>query len=348
MIIRLRVLLTFFLFPAISFSQIGGSAVYSFLNIPASARIAALGGTFITVKDDDLNCALQNPAALNITQDKYLSLSGVSYFDGVKFGDAAFAKDFGKKGTFDVWMHYANYGTFQEADEAGNISGTFTAADYALNFGWGYKLNKLFSIGVNLKGIYSDYYITNSWGVAGDFSAMIHDTANGWTASVVVRNIGTQLKPYTPGNFEPLPIEILYGISKKFAHVPARIHATVRHFGQNLTFIDPNDPDNYDALTGEYKPQQDPWLKQIMRHFTLGTEILISKNFQLRFAYNFQRRYDMIVDSRPGVVGLTYGFGLKISKFILSYSRAHYFLGSASNHFSVAVNLSDFKKKRSD
>ena len=346
MINRLRFLLTFLFFPAISFSQIGGSAVYSFLNIPASARIAALGGTFVTVKDDDLNCALQNPAALNILQDKYLSFSGVSYFDGVKFGDAAFAKNFGKKGTFDVWMHYANYGTFQEADETGFISGTFTAADYALNFGWGYKLNKLFSVGVNLKGIYSEYYITNSWGAAGDFSVMLHDTTNGWTASIVARNIGSQIKPYTPDNFEPLPIELLYGVSKKFAHVPARISATVRHYNQNLSFIDPNDPDNYDALTGEYKPQEDGFFKQILRHFTLGTEILISKNFHIRAAYNFSRRYDMIVDSRPGAVGLSYGFGLKISKFILSYGRANYHLGSASNHFSVAVNLSDFKKKK--
>ena len=348
MISRLRCLFIFYLLPAIAFSQIGGSAVYSFLNIPASARIAALGGTFITVKDDDLNCALQNPAALNEAHDKYLSLSGVSYFDGVKFGDAAFAKDYGKKGTFDVWMHYANYGTFQEADETGYISGSFTAADYALNFGWGYQLNKLFSVGVNLKGIYSDYYITNSWGLAGDFGVMLHDTSNGFTASIVARNIGSQIKPYTAGNFEPLPLEVMYGVSAKFKHLPARLSITGRHFGRDLSFIDPNDPNNYDALTGEYQPKEDNFFKSLIRHFTFGAEILLSKNFHISGAYNFQRRADMMVDSRPGTVGLSYGFGLKISKFILSYGRANYHLGAASNHFSVAVNLGDFKKKRSD
>jgi hypothetical protein len=346
MIVKLRFAFFFFLLPSLSFSQIGGSAVFSFLNIPASARIASLGGTFITVKDDDLNCALQNPAALNSLHDKYLSFSGVSYFDGIKFGDAAFAKDYGEKGTFGVWMHYANYGTFEEADETGYISGTFTAADYALNFGWGYKLNRLFSVGVNLKGIYSEYYIANSWGIAGDFGVMLQDTGSGWTASVVARNIGSQIKPYTKDNFEPLPLEILWGVSKKFAHVPARISATVRHEGRDLGFTDPNDPDNYDALTGEYKPAEDNVFKEALRHFIFATEILISKNFHLRVAYNFQRRNDMIVDSRPGTVGLSYGFGLKISKFILSYGRASYHLAGASNHFSVAVNLGDFKKKK--
>src|SRR3954463_8473088 len=116
MAIKIRFAFAFLLLPSLSFSQVGGSAVYSFLDIPASARIAAMGGTFISVKDDDLNCALQNPAALNPEMDKYLSFSGVSYPSSIKFGDAAFAKDFKKLGTFDLWMHYASYGEFKEAD----------------------------------------------------------------------------------------------------------------------------------------------------------------------------------------------------------------------------------------
>ncbi len=341
---KLTILL--FYLPLFAFAQVGGNAVYSFLNIPASARIAAMGGTFITVKDNDLNCALQNPAALNILTDKYLSLSGVSYFDGVKFGDAAFAKTFGTKGTFDVWMHYANYGNFKETDETGIVSGNFTAADYALSFGWGYQLNKLFSIGANLKGIYSEYYIVNSSGLALDASAMLHDTVSGWSATVLARNIGGQLKPYVSGNREPLPVEVVAGVSKKFQHVPARISVTARHLEKsNITYIDPNDQTNYDALTGEYKPVDYNFWQKSLRHITLGTEILLSKNFHLRVSYNFQRRQELLVESRPRTVGLSLGFGLKISKFIISYGRASYHLAGASNHFSIAVNLGDFAKK---
>jgi len=342
----LRAFFICILCPSIGFSQVGGGAVYSFLNIPASARIAAMGGTFVTVKDNDLNCALQNPAALSPLTDKYLSFSGVNYFDGVKFGDAAFAKSFGKKGTFDIWMHYGNYGTFKEADETGVVYGSFTAADYALSLGWGYQLNKLFSVGINLKGIYSDYYIVNSWGLAGDLSFMLNDTTYGWNVTVLARNIGTQLKPYTAGNQEPLPLEVLYGVSKKFKHLPARLNMTVRHFGKDISYIDPNDQTNYDALTGEYKPNEDNAWEKTIRHFTFGAEVLLSKNFHLRASYNFQRRSEMRVDTRSKTVGLSYGFGLKISKFILSYGRASYHLAGASNHFSVAVNIGDFGKKK--
>ncbi|MEO8088521.1 MAG: type IX secretion system protein PorQ [Bacteroidota bacterium] len=342
-----RFVFIFLLFPLISFAQVGGNAIYSFLNIPASARIAAMGGTFIAVKDNDLNCALQNPAALNPLIDKYLSLSGVSYFDGIKFGDAAFAKDFGKRGTFDVWMHYANYGNFKEADETGIINGSFTAADYALSLGWGYQLNKLFSVGVNLKGIYSDYYIMNSWGVAADISCMIHDTASGWSATLLARNIGVQLKTYVPDNREPLPVEVVAGVSKKFAHVPARLNFTWRHLEKyDINYIDPNDQSNYDALTGEYKPVDYNLWEKGLRHVTIGTEILLSKNFHLRASYNFQRRQELLVESRPRTVGLSLGVGLKISKFIISYGRASYHLAGASNHFSIAVNIGEFGKKK--
>ena len=44
---------------------IGGKNVYEFLNLSPSARVTALGGNLITVKDDDVALAFQNPSALN-------------------------------------------------------------------------------------------------------------------------------------------------------------------------------------------------------------------------------------------------------------------------------------------
>src|SRR3954470_17747626 len=99
---RLLILVT--LIPFCLEAQVGGSATYAFLNVPAAARVAAMGGTFISVKDNDLNLALQNPALLNPSMSKFIALSGVTYFDGVKFGDVAFAKDFSKLGMFDAYI----------------------------------------------------------------------------------------------------------------------------------------------------------------------------------------------------------------------------------------------------
>ena len=327
-------------------AQEGGSGVYSFLEIPASARIAALGGTFITVKDNDLNAALQAPSLLNPSMNNSLSLSGVTYVDGVKFGDASYARDFGKYGTYMASMHYASYGEFIQADEFGNIDGTFHTSDYSLTIGGGYQFNPKFSFGAAIKTIYSDYYIYNSFGVALDISATYNDTLNHITSTFVFRNAGIQLKNYIKNNNEPLPAEALIGVSKRLIHTPLRFNLTYRHLEKfDLSYSDPYKLGDVDPLTGEAQVVTINFFNKLSRHFIIGTEILFSKNFQLNVAYNFQRRREMVIDTRPGLVGFSMGIGLKISKFIISYGRGNYHLAGGANHFSITTNLSEFGHK---
>lgn len=323
--------------------QIGGQYVYQFLNIPSSARVAALGGTFITVKDNDVNSAMQAPSLINPMMNKTIALSAVSYPDKVKFGDASCAQDFGKWGTFLATMHYVNYGNFDQTDEFGNPAGTFKAADYALTIGWGYQLNKLFSVGAAIKGIYSDYYLYNAAGLAADVSATYYDSTSQWTATVLVRNVGAQLNKYVAGNNESLPAEALIGVSKRLAHTPLRFNITYRHLQKmNLGYTDPNDLGDVDPLTGEATVKEYGFFNRFSRHFIIGSEILLSKNFHIRAAYNFQRRRELVVSTRPGLAGFSVGLGLKISKFILSYGFGNYHIAGGVNHFSISTNLSEF------
>ena len=342
----MKSLLAFLVIMRMSFlgiAQVGGSGVYSFLDVPASARIAAMGGTFITVKDNDLNAALQAPSLLNPSMSNSLSLSGVSYVDGVKFGDAAYAKDFGKLGTYMASMHYANYGEFTETDEFGNINGAFHASVYALSVGGGYQYNPLFSFGAIVKAVYSDYYIYNSFGIATDLSATLNDTSSRITATFEIRNVGVQLKNYISQNNEPLHAEALVGISKKMMHTPLRFNLTYRHLEKfDLSYFDPYNLGDVDPLTGEAQIKTIGFWNKLSRHFILGAEILLSKNFHLRGAYNFERRKELGLDTRGGMAGFSLGVGLKISKFIISYGRGNYHLAGGANHFSITTNLSEF------
>ncbi len=343
---RLHTLFFIFLSPISCFAQVGGSSVYSFLDIPASARIAAMGGTFISVKDKDLSLAFQTPSLLNKELDKSLSFSGVSYIDGVKFGDAIFAFDKQKLGTFMAGIHYANYGEFTETNTYGDIEGSFKAADYALVLGWGYALNHMFSVGANLKGLYSDYYIYNAFGIALDISATFHDTTRQWTVTLEARNAGLQLKNYKKDSNEPLPTEILAGVSKRLKHTPLRFSLTYRHDEKfDLGYDDPNSLGDVDPLTGEPTKKEISFFDNLSRHFIIGAEILLSKNFHIRGAYNFQRRNELLVEGKPGTVGFSFGVGLKVSKFVISYGRGNYHVGAAANHISISTNLSEFAKK---
>jgi len=203
-------------------AQIGGDAVYKFLNLTTSARSAALGGNFLAVKDGDITQALFNPSIISPEMNNNLSMGFVDYFTGVNYGYASYANSFKEIGSYATTMQYISYGDFIYADETGQTFGTFTANELALNLGWGRQLDSLFSIGANLKFIYSGFEEYQSYGLAVDVAGTYHNPEKRLTISLIARNAGTQLKPYRSGNTERLPFEINLGISQRLKHLPFR------------------------------------------------------------------------------------------------------------------------------
>ena len=47
------------------YAQIGGQSTYEFLNLTNSARLAALGGEFVSVTDNDISLMMCNPSLIN-------------------------------------------------------------------------------------------------------------------------------------------------------------------------------------------------------------------------------------------------------------------------------------------
>jgi hypothetical protein len=335
------------------YSQIGGSRIYEFLNLSNSARAASLGGTVISIQDQDLNLAVINPALLDSNLDNQLAINYTKYLPDVNinYGFVSYAKHFRNIGTFDANVQYINYGRFIEANVVGDQIGSFGAADYSFNLGYGRTLGvpdstKKFSIGANVKYIYSQLYSYTSSGAAIDVGANFFNIRHNFSASVLIRNAGQEFKNYVSGNSEPLPFELLAGISFKPKHAPFRLSITATHLESwDLTYIDPaNPPLTTDPLTGQPIVQKPFKIfgDKLMRHALFGGEILLTKNFNVRLGYNYERRQELIVNSRRGLVGLSFGIGLKISKFHLSYAHSNYHIAGGSNTISVTTNLSDF------
>ena len=136
------------------FAQLGGRYAYSFLEQPLSARISALGGNQISVHDNDINAGFVNPSLISPGIDNNIALNYVNFFAGMNFGSAQYARTFNKVGSFMGSIQFMDYGTFDYADEAGNLSGNFGASDFAFNLGWGRQLDSSFSIGATAKLIY--------------------------------------------------------------------------------------------------------------------------------------------------------------------------------------------------
>lgn len=334
-----------------SFAQTGGNNTYEFLNLPFSARTAALGGNLISVKDDDLNQSFQNPSLLNSAMHNKMSLTYINYITDINYGYAAYARSYDSIGNFSVGMQFLDYGKFQRAEPNGDIIGRFFANEYALNMSYSKEIDTLFSIGGTLKTIYSLLETYWSIGNALDAGVTYNNSKHLFTAAAVVKNFGYQWKPYIEGGVrEPMPFEVQLGFSKKLKKAPFRMSLIFTHLEKwDLTYLDPviaaqsADPITGETIkTGKFRT----FFDKFGRHVIFGTEILLTKNFNIRIGYNHERRAEMKVDARPGIAGFSFGAGIKIYKFSVSYGFAKYHLAGTSNHITISTNLSDFVSKK--
>jgi hypothetical protein len=329
-------------------AQIGGNGSFKFLNLTIPARTAAMGSSnFLAIKDNDITLMLSNPSLITPEVNNRLAFTFTDGFSDINYGNATYGKDFGKVGTFVGTMQFVNYGTFKYVDENDNKGGEFNAGEYAFNIGWGRSLNEAFSIGANLKAIYSSLETYTSFGLAVDVAGS-YSTKSNFIVSVAARNIGRQLTTYTSGSPEPLPFELQLGLSKRLPHLPFRYSVVLGHLEKwDLTFTDPYD-NRLDPLTQE--PVETTTNKSVldkaMRHIVLGGEFIPTKVLSFRFGYNYQRRQELKMDTRRAMVGFSWGIGLKISKFNLSYARATYHLAGSPNNFTLSTNLGDFRRKK--
>ncbi len=328
------------------FSQIGGSYTYAFLNQANSAKVAALGGKSIAIPDPDLNLPFHNPSLLSPEMNNQLVLNYVGYFADIKYGYASYARSFDSTGNFAVGIHYVNYGEFPYADESGIRDGTkFMASEYALNIMYSRPVDSFLMIGINVKPIYSVFESYHSTGIAADLGITYYNPHSLFTAALVVRNIGTQISTYY-GNAERehLPFEIQAGLSQKLAHAPFRFSILFQQLQRwDLSYKSTLEQTTvYDPLaTDTVQSGIEKFGDNLMRHTILGLEFMPVNNFYLALGYNYQRRQELKIAPRVGMVGFSWGFGIKISKFRFSYGRATYHLAGASNHFSLSTNLSD-------
>jgi hypothetical protein len=137
------------------------------------------------------------------------------------------------------------------------------------------------------------------------------------------------------------------GITQGLAHAPFRFNITFQNLERwDLTY-EKTGSDDFNTLGEEVERSGfDIFGDKLMRHLVFGVEFLFGKNFHVDLGYNYKRRQEMKVNARPGMVGFSWGFGFKVSKFHIAFGRASYHLAGGTNHFSLTTNLSEFYRKQ--
>jgi len=334
-----------------AFSQ-AGYGVYQFLDLPVSSRLAALGSTNVSLCDNDINFAFQNPALLTPETNNVISLSMANYLADIKFGSAVYGKTIGDKNYFAIGIQYVDYGSFKFANEQNNQTGdvTFTAKDLAVSIAYARPLTNQITVGATLKPVYSSYETYTSYGLAMDAGVSYNDSAKLFSAGFVLRNVGTQLKGYysdaSGQHFEPLPLNVELGISKRLAHAPLRFSLTLQNLQHwDLSYQSTNQPvtDVTSQTTTSTTQKNIGFVDMAFRHVILAAEFVPSKNFYLTVAYNDRRQKELSMTGFKSLSGFSFGGGLKLYKFHVGFGMTPFQVGNYAYQFSISTSLNEFR-----
>lgn len=342
--------LSIFLFLTATTAQIGGRSTFAFMKNSPSARVSGLAYSQIALQDDDAALGYTNPALLNPLMHKGLTLNNEWRLGGTTNSFVAGCFHSEKlKMTFSTGILYNNYGSFKQTDELGNVQGDFRANEYVVHVGAGRKINERLSVGANLKFIGSQLETYSAYGLAADLSGAFINPDKQFGVSVLLKNVGAQLKSYAPeiGN-EALPYDLQIGMSKKLARAPFRFSiAAVDLLRWNLRYVNPLD--NEVTLLGEQATEPSSFSKgidNVFRHIRFGGEIALGKkeNFRVRIGYNHQTRKEMTLQNIRSTAGFSFGAGVRVAKFRIDYTQSVQHLAGSRRHLTISTNLSALNK----
>lgn len=294
----------------LNINTIYSQEVYRFLNLDSSPRAASLAGSYVA-NNDDPNVIFYNPAGIFNGISDQISFSYISHLADINSASASYIKEFESIGSVGFGVQYVGYGSFKEADQFGNVTGSFNATDIAFTFSYSNMLDENFNYGVSTKFIYSGIADVSSTGLAFDFGLQYLWKEQNWKFGFSALNLGTQLTTYF-GKKENLPVDIKFGLSKKLQHMP---------FEFFFSFNKLNDRE------------------ERFKNITAGGEFSLGKFLKLRLGYDVQRRKELKIGTSAGLAGFNFGVGIKIKEYLFDYGFSSYGLIGGLHRIGVRTKI---------
>jgi len=136
-----------------------GTSGFTFLEVPVSARSAALAENSIALSDLNAEAMFSNPAALGVMKQQHnIFISYAGYIADIKHYAASYAYNAGAFGVFGVSIVQMDFGDITKTTIPTDPSqglyqtmGTYNANSFALGLSYGKQLTDKFSFGVTFK-----------------------------------------------------------------------------------------------------------------------------------------------------------------------------------------------------
>lgn len=246
-----------------------------------------------------------------------------------------------KLNTNFLWgLNFFNYGSTTETDAGGNILGKFRPVDWVMQVSASRRYLEKWNYGATIKFISSNYGQYRSNGIATDAGILFSDTAKLFSASVMVKNMGFQLKRYSSEQGE-LPFDLQAGVTKRLEKAPFSFSLTAQRMHLfDILYNDTafNNENSYtNNKTGKFS------FDKLLSHLVLSTTIYAGDRVEVQVGYNFLRRKELnISNAGNGLNGFSIGAGVMLGKLSIRYARAFYQSNSAFNQLGLNMKLNQY------
>ena len=334
-------LLILFISHCLHAQTIGGNTVFNFLKLSPTPQLTALGGVNISHTSNDVGLSFNNPALLKRQMHSQLN----AVFNSYPAGISTYHLSLGYyqpvlKTNFSWGLHYFNYGNISQTDASGNILGKFRPTDWVMQLSASHSYMEKWNMGTTLKFINSSYGQYHANGIAVDAGLLYYDSAKKFSASVLAKNMGFQIKKYPGTALEDLPFDLQIGVSKRLEHSPFGFSITAHHLHQfNIRYNDTAFNNANSFLNTGKKSGVD----KIFRHFVFAVEVYPDEKLQFIIGYNYLRRQELnIGNAGNGINGFSLGAGVILHKWQIRYARAYFQRNTANNQLGLNLKLNEY------
>lgn len=287
--------------PGTAIAQIENSG-FPVLQLEPSARTAALAGSSTALLDSGSGVLFSNPALVSPEADGHIEFSWLNHLSDINAGWVAYGRDMGARGTYAAGIRYLSFGQFDERNELGEKTGSFSAADLALTVGGSRAWKPDVRYGAALSVMHASLASNGATGVGIDAGLVYDDSARRQSFGVSVHNLGVVLSSIGERS-DALPADLRIGYTRRLAHLPLLVSVT----GYRLHKMD-GGPDDVGAIA------------RILYHTRLAGEFQFSESFRVRFGYDHRRHDELKIKSRLDMAGFSTGLGIRISRFAFDYA----------------------------
>jgi len=258
-----------------------------FLTQAVGARPAGMGEAFVAVAND-VNTLFWNPAGMARIRNMELLVMHSEFIQDFRDEYFAFSMPWNAHHVFGV-NGFISYGDpIEKASLTSSNLGTFNTYDTYLSLGWAYALDKQYSLGLTVKGLYQVIDEYAAWSVAADLGFLMLSIIPHLNLGLTLKNLGKPIRFIEESYLLPMTMEA---------------GASYQLFNNQL------------LLTFDMTK---PWQQEMV--FKCGAEYNIEESLFFRIGY----KYAQFGNDLGPLSGLSAGIGAELSDYKVDYAFTPY------------------------